>query len=65
MKPWKRWLYVITGLAALFVAVAVAAQAIRENSWTPVVSAGWLPVVLVASGPGSGRCCLPRRRRTL
>ena len=53
MRPFQRWLYVISGLAAVFVAVAVAVQAIRQSSWTPVIVAGW---------PGAGRRCLPRRR---
>jgi hypothetical protein len=62
MRPWKRWLYVIAGLAVVLVAVASAAQAIRQNSWTPIVSVAWLPAVVVATWPGSGRRCLPRRR---
>ena len=62
MKPWKRWLYLVAGLAAAFVAVASAVQAIRQDSWTPVVSVAWLPAVAVATWPGSGRRCLPRRR---
>jgi len=62
MKPWKRWLYLIAALAAALVAVASAAQAIRQNSWTPIVSVAWLPAVIVATWPGSGRRCLPRRR---
>ena len=47
MKSWKRWLYLIAGLTAVFVAVASAAQAIREGSWAPVVSVAWLPAVVV------------------
>jgi hypothetical protein len=62
VKSWKRWLYLVAGLAAAFVAVASAAQAIRQDSWTPIVTAGWLPAVIVATWPGSGRRCLPRRR---
>jgi len=62
MKPWKRWLYLIAGLAAVFVAVAAIAQAIRQGSWGPVASVAWLPAVIVAGWPGSGRRCLPRRR---
>jgi len=62
MKSWKRWLFLISGLAAGFMAVAVAALAIRQNSWAPVVDMGWLPAVIVASGSGSRRCCWPRRR---
>ena len=62
MRPFQRWLYVISGLAAVFVAVAVAVQAIRQSSRTPVIVAGWLPAVIVAGWPGAGRRCLPRRR---
>ena len=61
MKPWKRWLYLVAGLAAVFVAAASAAQAIRQGSWAPVASVAWLPAVLAATWPRSGRC-LPRRR---
>ena len=62
MKSWKRWLYLVAGLAAVFVAVASAAQAIRQVSWAPVVSVAWLPAVVAAAWPGSGRRCLTRRR---
>jgi hypothetical protein len=62
MKPWKRWLFLISGLTAVVVAVAVAAQAIKQNSWSPVVEMGWLPAVIIASGSGSHRCRWPRRR---
>ena len=62
MRPWPRWLYVLAGLAATIVAASVAAQAIRQASWTPVVSAGWLPAVIVAVWPGACRRCLRRRR---
>jgi hypothetical protein len=61
VKPWKRWLYLIAGLAAVFVAAASAAQAIRQGSWAPVASVAWLPAVIAATWPRSGRC-LPRRR---
>ena len=64
MRPCKRWLLLLPGLAGVFVAVAVAAQAIRQGSWTPVAEMGWLPAVIVASGSGSGRCSWPRRRRS-
>lgn len=62
MRRWQRWLYVIAGLAAVFVAVSAAAQAIREGSWTPLISVGWLPAVIVVTWPGSYRRCLGRRR---
>ena len=62
MKPSKRWLYIVAGLAAVFVAVASVAQAIRQGSWAPVTSVAWLPAVVVAVWPGSGRRCRSRRR---
>ena len=64
MKPSKRWLYVVAGLGAAFVAVASVAQAIRQGSWAPVTSVAWLPAVVVAVWPGSARRCLSRRRHT-
>ena len=65
MRPCQRWTYIISGLAAVFVAVAVTVQAIRQSSWAPVDAAGWLPAVIVATWSGSGRRrCLPWRRRT-
>jgi hypothetical protein len=62
VRLWKRWLYLIAALAAVFVAVASAAQAIRQGSWAPLASVAWLPAVIAAAWPGSGRRCLPRRR---
>jgi hypothetical protein len=62
VRLWKRWLYLISGLAVVFVAAASAAQAVRQGSWAPVVSVGWLPAVIIASWPGAGRRCLQRRR---
>ena len=62
MKPSKRWLYVVAGLVAVLVAAASAVQAIRQGSWAPVTSVAWLPAVVVAVWPGSGRRCLSRRR---
>jgi hypothetical protein len=53
---WKRWLYLISGLAAVLVAAAAAAQAVRLGSWAPVVSVAWLPAVIIAGWPGTGRC---------
>ena len=64
MRSCQRWSYIISGLAAVFIAVAVIAQAIRQSSWTPVESAGWAPAVIAASLSRSGRRCLPWRRRT-
>jgi hypothetical protein len=62
MKPSKRWLYVVVGVVAVLVAAASVVQAIRQGSWAPVTSMAWLPAVVVAVWPGSGRRCRPRRR---
>jgi hypothetical protein len=62
MNAWNRSLYVIAGLAALFVGASTIALAVRQGSWTPIVSVGWLPAVIVASLPGKYRRCAPRRR---
>ena len=61
MNSWVRWLQMIAGLAAVFVAVSVAVQTIRQASWEPVITAGWIPAVIVAAWPGTYRRCLPRR----
>ena len=63
MKPWTRWFKVIAGLAAAFVAVSSITLAIRQDSWGPLISVGWLPAVMVATWPGTSRRCLPRRNR--
>ena len=62
MRPWKRGLYLVAGLAVAFVAVSSIVQAVRQGSWGPVISVGWLPAVIVATWPGTSRRCLPRRR---
>ena len=61
MNSWTRGLQVIAGLAAVFVAVSVAVQAIRQGSWGPIGEVCWLPAVIVAAWPGTYRRCLPRR----
>ena len=64
MRPWIRWLYAIAGVAAAFVAVSSIVQAVRQGSWSPILSVAWLPAVVVAVWPGNyRRCCLPGRRR--
>ena len=65
MRPWTRGLYLIAGLAVAFVAVSSVVQAVRQGSWGPVISVGWLPAVVVATWPGSYRRCLPRRRNLM
>jgi len=62
MTLWKRWLYLVAGVAAVFATAATAAQAIRQGSWAPVASVAWLPAVVVAAWPGFGRRCLSQRR---
>jgi hypothetical protein len=62
MKRQTRWLRWIAGLAAVVVAAASVVQAVRQGSWGPVVSAAWIPAVILATWPGSHRRCLPRRR---
>ena len=61
MKPWARWMYVITACAVTVVAVSSIVQAIRQGSWEPVITVGWIPAVIVAAWPGTYRRCLPRR----
>ena len=61
MRSCARWFYLVTGLVAAFIAVAAIVQAIRQGSWGPIISVGWLPAVIVASWPGAGRRCLRGR----
>jgi hypothetical protein len=53
----------ILAIAAL-VAVATVVQAVRQGSWAPIWSIGWLPAVLVASlwAPAHDKACGPRLR---
>ena len=62
MRPWIRWLRVIAALAAAFVAVSAVAAAIRQGSWDPIITVGWIPAVIIAAWPGPHRRCLPGRR---
>ena len=62
MKPYARWMYVITGIAVAVVAVSSIVQAIRQGSWGPIISVGWLPAVVVATWwPGTRGRCRPRQ----
>jgi hypothetical protein len=62
MRSWERWMHVMTGVAVAVVAVSSIAAAVRQGSWGPIVSVGWLPAVVVATWwPGRRRRCLPRR----
>ena len=62
MRPCARWFYVIGGLAGVFVAVSSIVAAISQGSWSPIVSVGWLPAVIIASGSGPCRRGLRGRR---
>jgi hypothetical protein len=53
---------------AIFIEVASIVQAIRQDSWGPMYTTGWLPVVVLASYRASNtKGCrqLPRRRAEL
>jgi hypothetical protein len=64
MKLGRRWLYVVAGLAAVLVAVSAIVQSVRQDSWSPLFSAGWLAAVIIAvTSPRGTRRCLPLRRR--
>lgn len=64
MKLGRQWLYVVAGLAALLVAVSAIVQSVRQGSWSPVLSVGWLAAVIIAAtSPRATRRCLPLRRR--
>jgi hypothetical protein len=62
MKRWVRWMYVVAWVAVAVVAVSSIVAAVRQGSWGPILSVGWLPAVIVAAWPGKyRRRCLPRR----
>jgi hypothetical protein len=62
MRSINRWIALIAGLAAMFVAGSAIGLAVRQGSWAPIISVGWIPAVIVATWPGTYRRCLPRRR---
>jgi len=63
MRLWTRWMHVMTAVAVAVVAVSSIVTAVRQGSWGPVVSVGWLPAVVAATWwPGRRRRCLSRRR---
>jgi hypothetical protein len=48
----------------MLVAVSAIVQSVRQGSWSPVLSVGWLAAVLIAvTSPRATRRCLPYRRR--
>jgi hypothetical protein len=56
---------VVALVAAVVVAAAAIAQAVREHSVEPILTVGWIPAVLVASvgGRGGGRWNARNRQR--
>ena len=62
MRSWTWWLYLVAGVAAVFVAASSVSVAVRQGSWAPLISVAWLPAVVAAAWPGRNRRCLPRRR---
>ena len=63
MKRGTIWLYAGACLALALVAVSAVVQAVREGSWSPLISVSWLLGVIVATWPGTARRCVPRRRQ--
>ena len=66
MRTHPSRLTVVALVAAVVVAVASTAQAVRERDLAPIASVGWLPAVLAAAfyRPRSGRCSLRVSRRS-
>jgi hypothetical protein len=65
MKPWARGMQVVAAIAVAVVAVSSIVQAVRQGSWAPIISVGWLPAVVVATWwPSTRRRCRPRRQGT-
>ena len=62
MPAWHRVLYLLAGAAAALVAVSSVVLAIRQGSWAPIVSVGWIPAVIIAIWPGTHRRCGSRWR---
>jgi hypothetical protein len=64
MKRSARWLYGVAAVAAVLIAVSAIAASVRQDSWSPILSVGWLAAVIVAvTSPRGTRRCLRIRRR--
>jgi hypothetical protein len=61
MESWKRWLFLVAGLAAAAVVASSIVQAVRSGSWGPVITTAWVPAAVIAAWPTAGRRCLTRR----
>ena len=65
MKLSARWLYAAAGTTAMLIAVSAIVQSVRQGSWSPILSVGWLAAVIIAvlSPRGTRRCLQIRRRQ--
>ena len=67
MRSWNRAVRLVAGLIALVVAGSTIALAVRQGSWSPILSMSWFPAVVVAcaaapaSRRGTAGRCWPRR----
>ena len=66
MRSWIWALWLVAGLAALVVAVSTIALAVRQGSWSPILSMSWFPAIVMACATAPGRRgtagrCWPRR----
>jgi hypothetical protein len=64
MKLSARWLYRVAAVAAVLIAVSAIVQSVRQDSWSPILSVGWLVAVIIAvTAPRGTRRCLQIHRR--
>jgi hypothetical protein len=67
MRSWIWALWLVAGLAALVVTVSTIALAVRQGSWSPILSMAWFPAVVAACAVapagrrGTAGRCWPRR----
>jgi hypothetical protein len=67
MRSWIWAVWLVAGLAALVVVGSTIALAVRQGSWSPILSMGWFPAVVAACAAapagrrGTARRCWPRR----
>ena len=67
MRSWIWALWLVAGLAALVVTVSTIALAVRQGSWSPILSMSWFPAIVVACATapagwrGTAGRCWPRR----
>jgi len=67
MRSWIRMVWLVVSLAAVVVVGSTIALAVRQGSWSPILSMSWFPAVVaaVAAVPagrrGTAGRCWPRR----